>query len=137
MSKRKRNILFSLTALIVGCLLYILFRKNTYIGGVFAGMENIDTIRQMCHLHVSDLYKFYLPDFLWGFALGCGLIAIYNPRIKGVIICASFSFLCGCVWELLQCLEVLSGTGDVYDVIMYLLASAICIIINLKETREE
>ena len=137
MSKRKKNILFSLTALIVGCLLYILFRTNTYIGSIFDGMEDIDIIRQMCLSQVSDLYKFYLPDFLWGLSLGCGLIAIYNPSIKGVIICASFSFLCGCIWEFLQYITLLSGTGDVHDVIMYLLASAICIIINLKETREK
>lgn len=137
MSKRKKNILFGLVALIAGCLLYILFRTNTYIGGMLDGMEDIATIRRMCVFEVSDLYKFYLPDFLWGFSLGCGLIAIYNPRVKGIIVCASFSFLCGCMWELLQYLGVLNGTGDVHDIIMYLLASAVCIIINLKETREK
>lgn len=57
--------------------------------------------------------------------------------IKGIIICASVAFLCGCVWELLQYVGVLSRTGDIHDIIMYFLASAICIIINLKETREK
>ena len=137
MSKRKKNILFSLISLIVGSLLYILFRKNTYIGGILNGIENIYISRERYLFQVSDFFKFYLPDFLWGFSLGCGLIAIHNPRIKGVIICASYSFLCGLIWELLQYLEVLSGTGDIHDVIMYLLASVVCIIINLKETRRK
>lgn len=137
MSKRKKNMLFCLTSLAVGFLLYGIFRENTYVGGIFNRIEKMDTIRQIYFFQVSDLYKYYLPDFLWGFSLGCGLIAIYNPKITGVIICACFSLIYGCIWEFLQKTGVLSGTGDIHDVIMYLLASVICIIINLKETREK
>lgn len=137
MSKRKKNIRFSLTALVVGCFLYVFFRENTYVGNMFDSIENIEKMRQMFSSQICDLCKFYLPDFLWGFSLSCGLIAIYVPGIKGIIICASVAFLCGCMWELLQYIGVLSGTGDIHDIIMYFLASAICIIINLKETREK
>lgn len=132
MSNRMRNILFSLTALITGGILYILVRPNTYIGG----MLEIDKLRYWCSTYTIDLFKYYLPDFLWGVSLGCALIAIYVPARKGVIIGSSLSLLCGCVWELLQYLEVLSGTGDIHDVIMYILASTVCIIINLKETKK-
>ena len=135
MSKRKKNILFSLTALIVGCLLYVCLRKHTYIGSMVNGIGIVEKIREKYMLQVHNFYKFYLPDFLWGCSLGCGLIAIHDPGIKGVIICASFSFFCGLIWEILQYLKVLNGTGDIHDMIMYLLASAVCIIINLKETR--
>ena len=137
MSKRKKNIRFSLAALVVGCFLYVFFRENTYVGNMFDIIEHIEKMRQMFSSQICDLCKFYLPDFLWGFSLSCGLIAIYVPGIKGVIICASVAFLCGCMWELLQCIGVLSGTGDIHDIIMYFLASALCIIINLKETREK
>ena len=137
MSKRKKNILFSLTALVVGCLLYVFFRENTYVGNIFDGIENIKKASQMVSTQMGDWCKFYLPDFLWGFSLNCGLIAIYNPNIKGIIICASVSFSCGCMWELLQYNGTLNGTGDIHDIIMYFLASAICTIINLKETREK
>ena len=51
----------------------------------------IEKIREKYMLQVHNFYKFYLPDFLWGCSLGCGLIAIHDPGIKGVIICASFS----------------------------------------------
>ena len=137
MSIRKKNILFSLTALVVGCFLYVFFRENTYVGNIFDSIEIIEKVRQMFSTQMCDLCKFYLPDFLWGFSLSCGLIGIYEPSTKGIIICASVAFVCGCMWELLQRIEMLSGTGDVYDIIMYFLASAICIIINLKETREK
>jgi len=137
LSKRKKNILFSLTSLIAGGLLYVWFRKNTYIGGMLNGIGIVEIFREKYMFQVNDFFRFYLPDFLWGLSLGCGLIAIHNPRKKGVIICASYSFLCGIIWEILQHLEVLNGTGDVHDVIMYLLASVVCIIINLKETRRK
>lgn len=137
MSKRKKNILFSLTALVIGCFIYVFLRESTYVGSIFDSVENIETVRQIFSTQTCNLYKFYLPDFLWGFSLSCGLIAIYDPSIKGIIICAGVAFFCGCMWELLQYIGVLSGTGDIHDIIMYFLASAICIIINLKETREK
>ncbi|MBE5928817.1 MAG: hypothetical protein E7267_05545 [Lachnospiraceae bacterium] len=137
MSKQKKNLLLSIVALVAGCFLYAFFRKNTYIGSMFDSIKYVERVRQICLCSVCNVYKFYLPDFLWGFSLSCGLIAIHNPSKKGVFICASFAFLCGCLWELLQYFAVLSGTGDIHDIIMYLLASAICIIINLKETEEK
>lgn len=137
MSKRKKNILYSLTALVVGCFLYVFFRENTYVGNIFDSIEYVEKMRQIFSTKMCDLCKFYLPDFLWVFSLSCGLIAIYNPSIKGILVCAAVAFLYGCVWELLQYVGVLSGTGDIHDIIMYFLADAICIIINLKETREK
>lgn len=133
LSRTKKNCLFCLISLIIGCLLYILFRPNTYIGRIFTGFGCVDTVRQICSHYASDLFKFYLPDFLWAFSLGCGLISIQKPKIVGVVICSFCSFLCGFIWELLQYFHVISGTADIHDVIMYFLASAICIIINIKE----
>ena len=137
MSKRKRNALLCLTALIIGGLLYILFRPGTYIGGVLDRLLPVSTIRQICSTYTGDLFKFYLPDFLWAFSLGCCFIAINDPKITGVILCSLLAFLCGTAWEILQYFKLIQGTGDIHDVIMYFLASAICIIMNLKETKEK
>lgn len=137
MSKRKKNILLSLATLLVGCFMYMFLREDTYVGSIFDGIERFETVRQIFSFQTCALCKFYLPDFLWAFSLGCGLIAIYDPGIKGIIICAGAAFLCGCMWEVLQYSGVLSGTGDIHDSIMYFLASVICITINLKETGEK
>ena len=137
MQMRKKNISLCLSALSFGFLLYVLFRPNTYVGSLLNGWAYIDIIRQMSSFFASDLCKFYLPDFLWAFSLGCGLIAIYTPKTTGVVVCALCPFLCGLTWELLQHFALLSGTGDIVDIIMYFLASALCLIINLRESKKE
>ena len=136
MSFRKKNVLLSLAALAFGCLLYVIFRPHTYIGVAFGRWEWVNTIRQKCSIYASDLCKFYLPDFLWGFSLGCGLIAAHDPGKKGVVTGAVIAFACGVAWEFLQHLKVIDGTADIHDIIMYVLASVLCIFINLKEKRK-
>lgn len=137
MAQRKKNVLLGIIALGFGLLLYVVFRPNTYIGRTMDSLVCMDKVRLICAVYAKDLWKFYLPDFLWAFSLGCCLIAIYNPGARGLFACSAVSFLCGSVWELLQYLNVVSGTADIHDVIMYFLASAICILINLKEIVRE
>ena len=136
MSNRKLNVLSCLTALLVGGLLYILFRPGTYISSLFNRAPYIIKLRQICLPYASNASKFYTPDFLWAFALGCGLIAICAPKKRGILLCSLLAFLCGVAWELLQYMRVFSGTSDICDIIMYALASALCIIINLKEIKK-
>lgn len=137
MLNAKKNYLLCILSLIMGGLLYVLFRPNTYIGGIFTAFPCVNTIAQICAIYANDLLKFYLPDFLWGFSLGCGFIAINKPKFGGVVACSFCSFLCGFVWELLQYFHIIKGTGDILDIIMYFLASAVCIIINIKETTQK
>lgn len=136
MSQRKKNVLLSIAALAFGCLLYVVFRPHTYIGVALGRWEWVNTIRQICSIYASDLCKFYLPDFLWGVSLGSGLIAAHDPGKKGVVTGAAIAFVCGVAWEFLQYLKVIDGTADMHDIIMYTLASVLCIFINLKEKRK-
>ena len=128
MAYRTKNVLLCLAALFLGGLLYVFFRPNTHIAGMFAFLH----LPRLC---ASDFFKFYLPDFLWALSLSCGFIAIYCPKKSGVLFCAVGAFLFGLVWELLQYIEAVSGTADIHDIIMYFFASAICITINLKGDR--
>ncbi len=82
-----------------------------------------------------DFLMYYLPDFLWGFSLSCLLQAFCVYSFKGTVLCCCITAIYGCVWELLQWLSILGGTGDYLDIIMYLLASILCLIINLKERK--
>ena len=130
LGRRKKNILCSIIALIAGGLIYMFFRPDTHIGNIFH-QQNLAQL-----IPIGNFGRFHLPDFLWGLSLSCCLVAVNNPQFKGVILCSAISFLCGCIWELLQYLEIIRGTGDLYDVIMYFLSSALCIIINLKEKEQ-
>lgn len=137
MSKRRINILLGTMTLVLGFLIYIFFRTNTHIARAFDKIDWIVYIRRQLPGCSNDFIKFYLPDFLWGFSLNCGLMAIYDPRVKGGILCGCIALVSGCIWEILQYIGIVSGTGDVIDIIMYLLASIIHIIINLKERENE
>lgn len=134
MSRAKKNYLICFISLIIGSLLYILLRPNTDIARLLAEFVYLTKLQQICQLNASAFLKFYLPDFLWALSLGCGLIAVNNPKHIGIIGCSFASFLCGLIWELLQYYQIIKGTGDIHDIIMYFLASTVCIIINIKES---
>lgn len=121
----------------IGVFLYVLFRKNTYISKIFDFIPVVSDIRQRIDIQIPDFFKYYLSDFLWGFALSCGLISIHNLNRKGDIICASIAFFLGVLWEFLQSTGILKGTADLHDVILYFLASLTSIIINSKEMEED
>ena len=130
MSLRKINILLSFLSLAGGAALYILLRENSYIGRLVPEYGWLAALRAGVQPLAGDALRYYLPDLLWGFSLSCALMAA-NP--EGKVLCPVLALFCGLGWECLQFLSVVSGTGDWLDVWMYLLGSAICVQINLKE----
>ena len=130
MSLRKKNLAIGIAALMLGGLLYILLRGGSVVGGAVAGNAWVKNLRRLAQPMACDFLKYYLPDLLWGLSLGCCLAATYG---KEGLLCPVIALGCGCVWEILQVSDLVSGTGDWLDVIMYLLGSALCAQINLKE----
>lgn len=135
MTKRIRNVMIAVLALVAGGLIYILLRENTYIAQLFHHNKMISFLRQTIPIDKWMWISFYLPDFLWGLALTCALIAVFMPTPKGVVLCGVAAALCGLSWELLQVSQLVRGTGDWWDVMMYFLASTTGILINLKERK--
>jgi hypothetical protein len=133
MSKRKQNVLLGVGTLLLGTILYILFRKTTYVSIIFQNIRWVNSISNSLECIDNDFLKYYLPDFLWALSLCCGFQVIYTPGIKGNVICGVIAVVFGGVWEILQHAKIVSGTGDFVDVLMYLLAGTICVILNLKE----
>ncbi len=115
------------TSLFVGGMFYVLFRENTYVSDFIERFVNVDFIRVRMSFLENNFTKFYFSDFLWAFSLCCGLSAIFPKKelLSGII-----SFLCGTFWEFSQKVNVVDGTGDVCDIIMYLAACAIAVMIN-------
>lgn len=132
MSKRLSNAVLCCTALMFGGALYVLFRQTTYVAGLFNSITFIGKLCDYFSEFSCDFIRFYLPDFLWGFALCCGLLSIFSPSKTTLTGCAITTFLCGCTWEILQYYSIISGTGDLKDITMYLLAVILAVIINLK-----
>lgn len=137
MSMRKKNTLLSSTALVVGGLLYLLFRENSYIGLLFVKCDVVSLLRSWLRPLSCDFTRFFLPDLLWGFSLSCGLLAIRGVGWKNVLLSGGIAFGCGCCWELLQYHGIVNGTGDPLDVFMYLLGCCLYFLLNLKEKKNE
>lgn len=136
MSRQKTNLIFGVSALVIGALIYILFRSDTYISKIASKFLGIRNIQNRLSLLNSNLIKYYLPDFLWAFSLACMLQVSLKELSFGRMVSGFVAIACGVIWECLQALDVISGTGDLWDVAMYLLAGLLSIYINYKECRK-
>ena len=135
MLKRKVNILISAIALLVGSILYILFRDNTHIAKLFANISAVDSAKKLLAPLSCNFIKYYFPDFLWCLSLSCGLQAILAATSKGCLLCSGVAGAFGALWECLQYVGVISGTGDLWDIACCFLACGICYILNLEERK--
>jgi len=133
MSRRSCNILLACGAMVLGCFLYVCFRSTTYVALLF---QRISAIRQL-QAFSCDFCAYYFPDFLWAFSLCCLLNAIHLPRKPGTWVCGVAAFSLGALWEGLQYRQAVSGTGDYWDILAYLLAALLSTIINLGGREHE
>ena len=136
MSRRGLNILLGGLSLTVGGLLYICFREGTYVAQLLSCINGITELQAICRPIRSHFLRYYLPDFLWGLSLGCYLQAVHLPERHGVFICGSVVVVLGAGWEFAQFMNIVSGTADLLDVLMYLAAGVVTVIMNYKERKK-
>ena len=133
MSNRQKYLLLCGGCLVPGCICYAFFRPDTYIA-IF--LRKLPLFTQTLPVLSSLFLQSYLPDLLWGLALSLGLMAIYDPDVKGAFFCSACSFACGCIWEALQFFGSVRGTGDLLDVLMYLFGSVFSMLLFRKVRNE-
>lgn len=133
MSKKTFNLILGTCALIIGGWLYIKFRENSYITIAYRRFIKFSLSKNTVKSLDCPFIQFYLQDFLWAFSLGCLLNTVTETSKITSVLCAVISFLCGFTWEILQALQIVSGTFDLIDILMYFSAGVICFLINFKE----
>lgn len=134
MSNRVKNTVCCFVSLMGGLIVYILFRPTAIVAKPFVDCNWITQLRIYLHPYAGDLMRFHIPDFLWAFALSCGLQAVFViSKTAEILSCALAAFVCGVIWETLQYAGVVSGTADWLDILMYFLAVFASILINTKE----
>lgn len=136
MKIRVLYIIYSLSSLFLGTLFYILFSENTILEN-FLGSLGITLKTNFVLMIKCKVIRNYLCDFLWAFSLTYALWAIYMPVGKRQINICICSFTCGVLWEFLQHLSIVNGTGDLLDICMYLLAAATVLLLNFKRRKEK
>ena len=123
-SSRKKYVVFCL----INCLLSLIAGVTFYLLGRTTFLENYIQVKS-----ILLILSFYLPDFLWAYALFFAL-SLFNNKLLSAIL----SFLSGFCWEILQKFSFVRGTFDFFDLFMYLTAILTAvIIINFGGTKYE
>ena len=133
MSKKILNTMLCVISITTGGMIYLVFRENTYIARYIDRFIDLEGIRNSFSCFDCRVIRHYVPDFLWAFSLNCGL----NLLIDSLWLNAIISFFCGTAWELLQYLNVVSGTGDIIDITAYLTACVLAVTINYFSFKEK
>ncbi len=131
-NKIKALYIIGVFSLIIGLIIYLIFREQTYISKSLSKFFPLKRVREVLKNFNINFVKFYLPDYLWALSLNCGLNIIFKPRRIGSVICAVTVFIIGILYEIFQYLGLIIGTGDIIDIILYLLAGITVNIINFK-----
>lgn len=120
-------ILLGTLSLLTGSALYIFFRQDSYIHLLAASLLPLPEAA-FCG---NDFLLYYLPDGLWALSLGCFLSAIvFRKDRKHLLFVAPTVALFGIIWELLQATPLLTGTADLIDGCMYVMAALTVVGIN-------
>ena len=122
-NKRTTLILGCILSIFLGALIYAVFRKETYVSQIILSFADLSKIKDAVGWAECEFVKYYFPDYLWAFSLDCGVLFILNPTSRrATISCSALTILFGSLYEILQGVNVIKGTGDIIDVVMYFLA---------------
>ncbi len=124
-----KNIILSIFSLSAGGLIYLAARPDSYVSIFINRIIPLADIQRVLSPLNFEYINNYAPDFLWAFSLTCALL-VTNKSIKATVLVVS---LCGIIWETLQFIGIISGTGDIIDIITYLTAVFTAVLINKKE----
>lgn len=135
MSRHKQYGILCTTCLLLGGGCYFFLRPDTYVSQIFSSVFKQGKQSAVAWKLAAGGY---LGDFFWGMALCFAFLIIHDPG-KRVVVSAwcGASFLCGCLWELMQFLGIVNGTADVVDIAIYLLAGVFSVIISEKVRKEK
>lgn len=128
-------ILCALISLSLGVLIYLVFRRETYLHILLPEIIdlNFEYLREVTkESEFVSFLKYYFVDFLWGLSLSFSLLSVVNfKKISRVLFVSVVSVLWGILWEISQLTSLTKGTFDYLDILMYILAVIVAALINI------
>jgi len=125
--KRLSCIVIAGVSLLLGLLVYLLFNQTTYL---YISLPDWLHFRQITidNNILNALLKNYCADLLWAisFTFVVQSILMIEPPKAYLLL---FTSLLGVVVEVMQLLNILNGTFDFYDILVYFLGALISIFI--------
>jgi len=76
----------------------------------------------------GTIVRNFLPDGLWAYALTSTVLIIWNRQINIFWLCLTVCLFIA--FELLQSINIVSGTGDILDIIVYFLFGLFALLSN-------
>lgn len=121
----------------IGTAVYLLFRPQSIVAMHFPLPSVLTRLRPFFSFLDHPWIKYYFSDYLWAVSLCCGLHCILLPSNKGSLLCFAITVCYGFIWELLQYASIFKGTGDLWDILMYILAGFTVLILNFISKKGE
>ena len=133
MDNKKSYTIHAILSLVVGALIYFLFRPHT----LFLSWLVINAPLAHLSFPTDMVVRYYLPDALWSYALCFSLYRLHLPSVRKAIFFSLGAIAFGCLWEGLQYFDYVPGTGDCLDCVAYGVGSvmALCIYFFIKRRR--
>lgn len=129
--KRKNLLLFAniIIPLLIGLTIYLLCYKNTYINRTF---ENIFHFSLPYLYFNNSIHRFIISwacDILWAYSLTFGLYFCFKDFRHPLITSSFLAILLAVVMEILQIVNIINGTFDIWDIIFEISAILFAVII--------
>ncbi len=133
--RRVKYFLLGLIAIFIGFFIYLIFRPNTHISKLVSQFLGFDMSGRFKNIDAFFI-KFYFADYLWAFAFSCWLRCVFIDESERRL-CVLIVSLAGISYEIIQFLGVFSGTGDIWDCLLYILAAWTVNILNINDIQKE
>lgn len=131
-------VLNALFPLVLGLFVYLFIQKDTQIWRFFNMLFGVSFEAIVWDGFTYTFVVCWLCDILWSYALVFSLWLALRSYKNAVFISVLLAFVMGVAFELLQLFGIISGTFDLYDIILELIAAVLAaIIIKRRKTHEE
>lgn len=125
-------ILNTIVPLISGLAIYIFMKSGTFIN-TFSGVDFHYIPKTVFGLFIVN----WFCDFLWAYALVFALYIVLSPFKSKLLFSCVISVLLGLILEILQGVNILSGTFDWWDIIIEIVAVIIAMSIINKTNKKD
>ena len=136
MTIKSTTALFTLTPLISGICLYLLFRDyniQLFDWILFKDFKEYASILRIDKSHLPSWIIYNLPDGLWIFSFTSLMCYMWKDEISYLsIIWILFPLVFAFCFEFGQKFNFIKGTYDKYDLITYIISNILSILFNIK-----
>ncbi|MBQ4571706.1 MAG: hypothetical protein IJA80_00335 [Clostridia bacterium] len=129
--KKKNLFLYAniIIPLFIGLVIYLFCYRNTYINSIFENYLGLS----LPYLYFDNIIYHFVTcwacDILWAYSLTFSLYFCFKPFTKPLRVTSVLSILFAVSIEVLQAVQIINGTFDIWDIILEISAISLAVII--------